>query len=199
MAGTSGAEGNWICLLCNKTGLSRLSSGKGKTPLGKLAKPSPVAAKVWRFDECGVGCIRNIERFSNDCRKNQNQSKLLRPITTGAGSAMNQSQFLAITYNSLEAREKSRVHGAIGFWFWFSLIRTFKPITKLSNHVSTFDSHLKTAQRREGSYFSLLSSRKCSCFAPHAREVYSCYIVLTPQSVSLALAATTTLIWSSKE
>ena len=46
MAGTSGAEGNWICLLCNKTGLSRLSSGKGKTPLGKLAKPSPVAAKV---------------------------------------------------------------------------------------------------------------------------------------------------------
>ena len=46
MAGTSGAEGNWICLLCNKTGLSRLSSGKGKTPLGKLAKPSPVAVKV---------------------------------------------------------------------------------------------------------------------------------------------------------
>ena len=30
---------------------------------------------------------------------------LLRPITTGAGSAMNQSQFLAITCNSLEARE----------------------------------------------------------------------------------------------
>ena len=48
--------------------------------------------------------------------------QLLRPITTGAGSAMNQSQFLAITCNSLKAREKSRVHGAIGFgstshWF----------------------------------------------------------------------------------
>ena len=28
--------------------------------------------------------------------------QLLRPITTGAGSAMNQSQFLAITCNSLE-------------------------------------------------------------------------------------------------
>ena len=27
---------------------------------------------------------------------------------------MNQSEFLAITCNSLEAREKSRVHGAIG-------------------------------------------------------------------------------------
>ena len=33
--------------------------------------------------------------------------QLLRPITTGAGSAMNQSQFLAITCNSLEAREKN--------------------------------------------------------------------------------------------
>ena len=30
---------------------------------------------------------------------------------------MNQSQFLAIICNSLEAREKSRVHGAIGFAF----------------------------------------------------------------------------------
>jgi len=40
---------------------------------------------------------------------------LLRPITTETNSAMNQSQFLAITCNSLEAREKSRVHGAIGF------------------------------------------------------------------------------------
>ena len=43
--------------------------------------------------------------------------QLLRPITIGAGSAMNQSQFLAITCNSLEAREKSRVRGAIGFGF----------------------------------------------------------------------------------
>ena len=46
-----------------------------------------------------------------------NPKQLLRPITTGAGSAMNQTQFLAITCNSLEAREKSRVHGAIGFGF----------------------------------------------------------------------------------
>ena len=33
--------------------------------------------------------------------------QLLRPITTGAGSAMNQSPFLAMTCNSLKAREKS--------------------------------------------------------------------------------------------
>ena len=76
--------------------------------------------------------------------------QLLRPIT-GAGSAMNQSQFLTITCNSLEAREKSRVHGAIGFCFdshWLKNWReSFKPLTKRSNrnHVITFDSHLKTA------------------------------------------------------
>ena len=40
--------------------------------------------------------------------------QLLRPITTGTNSAMNQSQFLAITCNSPEAREKLRVHGATG-------------------------------------------------------------------------------------
>ena len=77
--------------------------------------------------------------------------QLLRPITTGTNGAMNQSQFLAITCNSLEAREKSRVHGAIGFDFashWLKNWReSFKPITKRSNrnHVITFDSHLKTA------------------------------------------------------
>ena len=79
--------------------------------------------------------------------------QLLRPITTEAESAVNQSQFQAITCNSLEAREKSRVHGAIGFGFgfdshWLKNWRdSFKPITKCSNrnHVITFDSHLKTA------------------------------------------------------
>ena len=77
--------------------------------------------------------------------------QLLRPITTGADSAMNQSQFLAITCNSLKAREKSRIHGAIGFAFasdWLiNWPESFKPMTKRSNrnHVITFDSHLKTA------------------------------------------------------
>ena len=62
--------------------------------------------------------------------------QLLRRITTGAGRAMNQSQFLAITWNSLEAREKSRVRGAIGFVFdshWLqNWLESFKPITKRS-------------------------------------------------------------------
>jgi len=77
--------------------------------------------------------------------------QLLRPITTGAGSAINQSQFLAITCNSLEAREKSSVRGATGFGFashWLKKWRdSFKPITTRSNrnHVITFDNHLKTA------------------------------------------------------
>ena len=74
--------------------------------------------------------------------------QILRPITTGAGSAMNQSQFLC---NSLEARERSRVHGAIGFGLASHWLKnwheSFKPITKRSNrnHGITFDSHLKTA------------------------------------------------------
>ena len=81
--------------------------------------------------------------------------QLLRPITTGANSAMNESQFLAFTCNSLLAREKSRVHGAVGFGFashWLKNRReSFKPITKRSNrnHVITFDSHLKTTLSRK--------------------------------------------------
>ena len=73
----------------------------------------------------------------------------LRPFTTGAASEMSQSQFLAITCNSLKAREKSRAHGAIGFAsHWLKNWReSFEPIAKRSNcnHVITFDSHLKTA------------------------------------------------------
>ena len=77
--------------------------------------------------------------------------QLLRPITTGADGAMNQSQFLAIICNSLKAREKSRVHGAIAFGFashWLKNWReSFKPIAKRSNrnHVIICDSHWKTA------------------------------------------------------
>ena len=79
------------------------------------------------------------------------QKQLVRPITTGTNSAMNQSQFLAITCNSPQAREKSRVRGAIGFGFpshWLKNWReSFKSIIKRSNrnHVITFVSHLKTA------------------------------------------------------
>ena len=64
---------------------------------------------------------------------------LLLPITRGANSVMNQSQFLAITCNLLKAREKSRVHGAIGFGFgfashWSKNWREFlEPVTKRDN------------------------------------------------------------------
>ena len=79
---------------------------------------------------------------------------------------MNQSQFLAITCNSLEARESSRVHGAIGFGFashWLKNWReSFKPITKRSNrnHGITFDSHLKTALLRKCDLVSFLKQLK---------------------------------------
>ena len=78
------------------------------------------------------------------------RKQLLRPMTTGTNNAMNQSLFLAIICNSLKAREKLRVR-AIGFGFasrWLKNWReSFKPITESSNsnHVITFDSHLKTA------------------------------------------------------
>ena len=91
--------------------------------------------------------------------------QLLRPITTGANSAMNQSQSLAITCNSLQAREKSRVHGTIGFAFashWLKNWReSFKPVTKRSNrkHEITVDSHLKTALLR-----SILYLFNCPAF-----------------------------------
>ena len=76
---------------------------------------------------------------------------LLRPITRGANSAMNKSEFLAIACNLLKAREKSHIESAIGFGFvsnWLKNSReTFKPIAKRSNrnHVIPFNSHLKTA------------------------------------------------------
>ena len=82
---------------------------------------------------------------------NAKPKPLLRPITTGANSAMNQSEFQAVTPNLLKAREKSRLQGAIGFGFashWYkNWCEIFKPITKRSNthHLITFDSHLKSA------------------------------------------------------
>ena len=116
--------------------------------------------------------------------------QLLRPITTEANSAMNQSQFLAITCNSLEAREKSRVHGAIGFGFgshWLKNWReSFKPITKRSNrnHVITFDSHLKTAlsvkQRKRLLYLKQLKGKESFLKEGVLREI----IVSMERSIS---------------
>ena len=80
--------------------------------------------------------------------------QLLRPITRGTNSAMNQSQ--------------SRVHGVIGFGFashWLKNWRDpFGPITKRSNrnHVITFDSQLKTALLDEIS----LPNFSLSCTVP---------------------------------
>ena len=64
---------------------------------------------------------------------------------------MNQSEFLATTWNLLKARGKSREQGAIGFGFsshWLkNRCKIFKPITERNNRnrVITFDSHSKTA------------------------------------------------------
>ena len=44
---------------------------------------------------------------------------------------MNQSQFLAITGNSLEAREKSLLRGAIGFGFAFHWLKNWRDSFKV--------------------------------------------------------------------
>ena len=64
--------------------------------------------------------------------------QLLRPITPGTCSAMNQSQFLAITCNSLEARKKSRVHGAIGFGFDSHWLKNWRASFKQSQARNNF-------------------------------------------------------------
>ena len=104
---------------------------------------------VFRGHRCRCPCLNSLERFSDDCRKTKSKAITLtnhnrseqrdEPIT-----------ILAMTCNSLKAREKSRVCGAIGFGFASHWLKkwpeSFKPITKRSNrnHVITFDSHLKT-------------------------------------------------------
>ena len=62
--------------------------------------------------------------------------QLFRPITTGTNSGMNQSQFLAITCNSLEAGEKSRVHGTIGFAFASHWLKNWRESLSQSLSVS---------------------------------------------------------------
>ena len=73
--------------------------------------------------------------------ENPKPKQLLRPIKTGADSAMNRSQFLAIICK----------RGKDHLYIWCDWFRktdaTLKQITKRSNrnHVITFDSHLKNA------------------------------------------------------
>ena len=70
--------------------------------------------------------------------------QLFRPMTTGTNSTMNQSQFLAIIRNSLKAREKLRVRGAIGFGCTSHWLKTGASLFSQSLRVAiAIDSHLK--------------------------------------------------------
>ena len=79
------------------------------------------------------------------------EKAILRPITTKAKGARNQSEFTEIACNLLKPLGKSRVQGAIGFGFASHWLKNwgeiFKPITKrnIGNHVISFDRHFKTA------------------------------------------------------
>jgi len=76
------------------------------------------------------------EQFSNDsCKTN---TKVI--TATNQNSAINQSEFVAITHNLLRSQEKSCTQGATGFDFachWFNLNwhKIFKPITKCGNCI----------------------------------------------------------------
>ena len=75
---------------------------------------------------------------------------------------MNQSEFVEITCNLLEARAKSHVPDAVGFGFASHWLKTWREIFKAiakrgcRNRVINFDSHLKTAL----SCYPLRGSRK---------------------------------------
>ena len=98
---------------------------------------------------------------------------------------MNQSQFLAITCNSLEAREKSRVHGAIDFGFdshWLKKWReSFKPITKRSNR---FRQSFENCSKSGNIYGAALL---CACHLKHAHY----YLLLKPYNVTVGQCAST--------
>ena len=73
-------------------------------------------ATITKKSISGVQHLKYYSGFQMTVEKPK-PKQLLRPITTGANSAMTQSQFLAIIWDLPKAREKSRVHGAIGFGF----------------------------------------------------------------------------------
>ena len=62
--------------------------------------------------------------------------QLIRPITTGATSAMNQSEFLASTCDLLKAREKSRLQAAIDFGFASQWLKNWRETFKQSIGVA---------------------------------------------------------------
>ena len=134
---------------------------------------------------------------------------------------MNQSEFLAITWNSLEAWEKSRVHGfGFGFGFashWLKNWReSFKPITKRSNrlHVITLDCHLKTTlyqisfylSHRDISLLRSLSGRSHATFLVPRRVAWlnqqnnliwvkSLNSLTWPTRLKLSFNSSTSLVW----
>ena len=70
--------------------------------------------------------------------KNPIPKELIRPITTGANSAMSQSEFPVVSCNLPQLWEKLLVQGTIGFGFASHLLKIwlkmFLPFTKHSNH-----------------------------------------------------------------
>ena len=93
-----------------------------------------------------------MERFSIECRKTK-PKQLRWPITTGANSAMNQSEFKANTCNRRQARENTCERGTIGLGFtshWLRKGREFyQPITARSNAKTKAKTQLRSTLNRK--------------------------------------------------
>ena len=80
------------------------------------------------------------------------QYTILRPITTGANSAMNQSELQTIIHYLLNARENWRVQGAMGFGLAFHWLKNwreiFKPISKRSNRKLRFSNDCRKTKTK---------------------------------------------------
>ncbi|XP_022795599.1 vacuolar protein sorting-associated protein 8 homolog [Stylophora pistillata] len=124
MAGTTGTEGNWICMLCNKTGLSRLSSWKGKRVLGKSVKPlSPESAQKLKNDRSGAA-------------KKEDLSK-----TERTASSLTQQQFEAVS------RLKAQNKGVSRFAILSELSRSSDAISYAYGSRSTGSSNIFEDER----------------------------------------------------
>ena len=125
----------WICRLRFKTKIHGLDRFHWNGPYCKiLTEKEPMRAQGFAEDwVCRI--IKHLKSGFQIGVEKPKPKQLLPPITTGANSAMNQSEFLAVTCNLLKARENITRTWCDWFWMCFSLVEKlgeiFSPMTWL--------------------------------------------------------------------
>ena len=106
-----------------------------------------------------------LGRFSSDCRTTN--AKVFTPTNQNRSndSAMKQSEFLSVTCNLLEVREKWRIQGFHFTSHWFKNWHEIWRVT-MAGCVITFNSRLKTAlaKRQYISSFSIFFFHVDVCY-----------------------------------